>query len=180
MSSAAVMDGPSGSATLRRLVGGALLFGGALALIAAFLPFMRTEWPAIDGDPAVGVTNYLIQPLLTPAGPFPLRVEIMLRDGALLLGAPIGLVALGAGVLWARRWTPGRRGFVISFSLVALGAFYAFVNAAISLLPVWDSGIGTRRLEYGAFVMFLGYLLALVGTLLLPFVTPLASAEGER
>jgi hypothetical protein len=106
-----------------------------------------------------------------------MRVEIMLRDGVFLLGAPIGLVALGAATLWVRRWTPGQRGFFLGLPLVALGAFYALVNAALVFLPVWDSGIGTRRLEYGAGVMFLGYLLALGGKLLLPVLTPLASAE---
>lgn len=171
MSVTAAVDGSSGGRALRRLAGGALLVGGALAIIAAFLPFMRTEWPAVAGDPAGGVTDYLIQPLLTLGGPVAMRVEIALRDGVLLLGAPTGLAALGTATIWARRWALGRRGFVIGFPLVALGAFYFLANVAISYFPVWDSGIGTRRLEYGAGVMFLGYLLALIGTILLPRLT---------
>ena len=180
MAASTAMGGASSGRALRWLAGSALLLGGALALIAAFLPFMRTEWPAIAGDPAGGVTTYLIQPLLAPGGPFAMRVEIMLRDGVLLLGAPAGLVALGAVMLWARRAPPGRRAFFIALPLVALGAFYALVNAAVSFFPVWDSGIGTRRLDYGAGVMFAGYLFALIGTILLLSVTSRPALERGR
>ncbi|HEU0026395.1 MAG TPA: hypothetical protein VFQ25_04705 [Ktedonobacterales bacterium] len=170
MSTPIVADGLPGNTTLRRVTGATLLAGGILACIAAFLPFMRTEWPAIAGDPAGGVTTYLIQPLLTRGDPPVMMAKSALGAGLLLLGAPLGLAALGAATIWARRRAPGRRGFFVAFPLVALGTAYALVNAAISFFPVWDSGIGTRRLEYGAYVMFLGYLLALVGTILLPSI----------
>ncbi len=106
-----------------------------------------------------------------------MRAPGLLCGGLLLLGAPAGLAAIGVATLWAKRWTPERRSLVIGLALVALGAFNALINAAAIFFPVWDSGIGTRRLEYGAGVMFLGYLLTLVGVVLLPLVTPLASAE---
>jgi hypothetical protein len=178
MSASAVAGGSPEGRALRWVVGVMLLAGGTLALIAAFLPFMRTEWPAINGDPAGGVTMYLIRQFLTSGSPPEMGAVNIFCGGLLLLGAPFGLATLGAAILWARRWALRRRAFLISFPLVALGTFYLLANAAMSSIPVWDSGIGTRRLEYGAGVMLLGYLLALAGTVLLPFITPLSPGEA--
>lgn len=175
MSASAVADGASGGQALRWLAGSALLMGGILAIIAAFLPFGQIHWPAIAGDPAESVVIIPARSLLALSGSYALSIDSPCSVGLFLLGLPGGLVALGAATLWARHWAPGWRGFVTGFPLVAIGGAYALITALFTLLPTSPNFPGiTRTLEYGAYVMYLGYLLALVGTILLPRLRPLS------
>jgi len=154
---------------------GALVAGGALAIGGTFLPLGQAVYPAMSGEPASMFTDipahdltlWLVEMLRTPY-----RLSVSTIIWAIFLwGAPSLLAAIGLALVWARRWRPTWRSVLAVLTLVALGAGFTALSCVGYLHPFFGSQGASRTLGYGPAVEFAGYLLALMGTRLLPAVS---------
>jgi hypothetical protein len=158
----------------RRLFAGiGFLLGGLLTGLALFLPWVRVSYPAIAGDPASTFLDVPAHDVATM-----LQVALTSRSGGILLildllllcAAPLALAAVGAALLSQRGWVPRPRLTISLLTIVLLGAGWAIVRCLFQIYLVGSLDVvrGTRTPEYGLLVALLGYLCALVGTILLP------------
>ncbi len=159
-----------------------LVAGGILAAIGLFVPWVRLDYPAIDGDPA---TTFFITPgpnfalylrgLVTAPHRFTPEMTLL---SLLFCGAPLLFVVLGASVFLRRGWmlAHGVRRATLIFAVVGTvmtalaAAFVLFLSDAFAVVQP------TRLPMPGAATVLVGYLCAMLGAALLP----VRSSESRR
>lgn len=158
---------------LRQVGASALLLGGILAGIASFLPWVRSAYPAVAGEPASTVFASPGQDLArvvhdSLTAPYRLLSIETPLELLLFWVVPILLAAIGVSFLRRNR-APRRRTWIGSLILALLGAAWTILFALllVSLLGAFSVNRPTNTLEYGPGVALLGYLLAFAGALLM-------------
>jgi hypothetical protein len=135
---------------------------------------VRVHYPPIAGDHALtffdGPGRSLFLRLREVAGsPTHFSIDLLV-DALLYCAAPLWVAVFGALTLLRPRWLPSRRARLTILLLSLAGAVWSALTAAIfiSFVGSLDVVRAERTLQPDAAVALLGYLLALLGSALLP------------